>query len=216
MKGSWKTQFLRNARQPTGLDLETWTQFQTNVQKAFAPYDALGDALEELTALKMGSNTIEDHIAKYKILLDRSGVAETSPSAVDYFRKTLNIPLQRKLLEPTPPNSLQEWYKWAVRLDNNFRKMQRILGRAIGKTSEKAKEEPRRRWNFQKKDPNAMDVDTLAMAKRTEYMKKGLCFGCGKPGHLSRDCTEKRSLRATLPPGPQLLIPRHPEAHPRR
>ena len=190
---SWKAAFLRNAKQPTGLNLGTWAKFQTDVEKAFAPYDAPGDALEELTNLKMGTNAIDDHIARYKTLLARSGVPETSPSAIDYFRKTLNVPLQRKLLElPTPPKDLTEWYEWAARLDNNFRKMQRILGRAIGKTPEKAKEEPRRKWNFQKKDPNAMDVDVMTTEKRTEYMKKGLCFGCGKPGHLNKDCTEKK------------------------
>jgi hypothetical protein len=190
---SWKAAFLRDAKRPRGLDLGSWTQFLTDVETAFAPYDAPGDALEELTTLKMGTNTIEDHIAKYKTLLARSGVLETSPSAIDYFRKTLNIPLQRKLLDlPTPPKDLKEWYEWAARLDNNYRKLQRILGRPSGKFPEKAKEEPRKRWNFQKKDPNAMDVDALATEKRTEYMKKGLCFGCGKPGHLNRDCTEKK------------------------
>jgi hypothetical protein len=112
---SWKAAFLRNAKQPTGLNLNTWAKFQTDVEKAFAPYDAL----EELTNLKMGTNAIDDHIARYKTLLARSGVPDTSPSAIDYFRKTLNVPLQRKLLElPTPPKDLAEWYEWAARLDS--------------------------------------------------------------------------------------------------
>jgi hypothetical protein len=40
-----------------------------DLKAAFQPYDAPGDALEELTELKMGNTTIEDHIAKYKIIL---------------------------------------------------------------------------------------------------------------------------------------------------
>ena len=37
-----------------------------------------------------------------------------------------------------------------------------------------------------------MDVDALTMEQRNEAMKKGLCFGCGKQGHLSKDCPDKK------------------------
>ena len=33
-----------------------------------------------------------------------------------------------------------------------------------------------------------MDVDTMTTEKRTYLMRKGLCFKCEKPGHLSKDC----------------------------
>ena len=39
--------------------------------------------------------------------------------------------------------------------------MQQILGQSTGKTPEKGKEEPKQRWNIQRQDPDAMDVDTL-------------------------------------------------------
>ena len=74
---SWKAQYLRNTITDTGLDLGTWRDFITKVQDAFAPYDAPGDALEEITNLKMGNTPIDDHIAQYQILLDRSGVPVT-------------------------------------------------------------------------------------------------------------------------------------------
>ena len=173
---SWKTTFLQNATTGTGLDLGTWATFIAKLKEDFKPYDAPGDALEELITLKMGNNSIEDHIARYKVLLKKSKVPKDSPSAIDYFRKTLNLPLQRKLLElATPPTDLKDWYEWASRLDNNYRKLQQILHRSAGKYTEK-KEEPRRRWNFQKRerDPDAMDVDALNVEKRNEMMKKGL------------------------------------------
>ena len=200
---SWKGQFLRNAQNTGGFNLGTWDQFQDDLKDAFKPYDAPGDALEELIALKMEKNTIEDHIARFKILLSRSGVPENSPSAIDYFRKTLQIPLQRKLLElPTQPKDLKGWYEWASRLDNNFRKMQRILGRNPGKPDDKGKMNSNsgRRWNFQqRKDPNAMDVDAMSIEKRTEMMKRGLCFRCEKPGHLSKDCPDKSQSNSFQP-----------------
>ena len=122
---SWKGQFLLSARKPSGLDLGTWAEFETDLTTAFKPYDAPGDALKKITALKMGESSIEDHIARYKVLLTKAGILEDTPSAIDYFRRSLNVPLQRKLLElPTPPKDQKEWYEWAQWLDNNYRRMQ--------------------------------------------------------------------------------------------
>ena len=67
---SWKAQYIRNAITDTGLDLGTWADFITRVRDSFAPYDAPGDALEEITNLKMGTTPIDDNIARYQILLD--------------------------------------------------------------------------------------------------------------------------------------------------
>ena len=90
---SWKGQFIRNAQGPTGLDLGTWTQFVKELTNAFQPYDTPGDALENITNMKMGNNTIEDHTARFQTLLEKSGVPKDSPLAIDYYQKTLNVPL---------------------------------------------------------------------------------------------------------------------------
>ena len=83
---------------------------------------------------------------------------------------------------------LPEWYKKALKTDNDYHKVQRIIKRDGPK-----KEEGRPRWNFQKeKDDNGMDVDIITKTykaitdeERAELMKKGLCFWCRKGGHLS-------------------------------
>jgi hypothetical protein len=131
------------------------------------------------------------------MLVTRSGLDTTSAAVIDYFRESLNIPLQRRILSlENPPKTLKDWYDWAAKLDNNFRRMQQILGRNDrGKTtnaSEKKKEEPRRRWNIQRRDPDAMDIDALTTEQREEMMRKGLCFVCRKPGHISKDCPDRK------------------------
>lgn len=111
----WKEQFLQNTTTGTGL---TWMKFRADMKEAFIPHNEPGDALKELTTLKMGNSTIEAHISRYKFLLSRSRVPESCPSVIDNFIKTLNVPLQMEL--PTPPKDLKEWYEWAWRLDNNY------------------------------------------------------------------------------------------------
>ena len=55
---------------------------------------------------------------------------------------------------------------------------------------------------FTKKDPNAMDVDLLSTEKRDKAMRKGLCFGCKKHGHLNRDCPDKKKMTRAYTPIP--------------
>ena len=154
--------------------------------------------------MRQGSTSIEDHVAKFKVLLADSGVIEDSPTALDYFQKSIRVPLLKKILDQdNVPETLPEWYKKALKIDNDYHKVQRIIKRDGPK-----KEEGRPRWNFQKeKDDNVMDVDVITKTykamtdeERAELMKKGLCFQCRKGGHLSRDCPEKKGKATTSQP----------------
>jgi len=156
------------------------------LKSSFEPYDAPGDALEQMKNMRLRDGSIDQHIANFKMAVTKSGLDEDSPAVVDYFRESLTMALQRRIMTlEEPPTTLKEWCKWAQKTDNNYKKMQRVVDRSRQNATNngKKREEPNRRWILPRKDPNTMDVDSITTEQRTEMMRKGLCFKCKKPGH---------------------------------
>ena len=178
---SWRTAFLRKSITAKGdPNFRKWDGFLRDLRSSFRPYDKEGDALNETIKMRQGNATIEDHVARFKVLLADSGVMEDSPAALDYFQKSIRVPLLKRILDrDNVPETLDEWYRKALKVDNDYHKVQRIIRRDAPK-----KDEGKPRWNFRKeRDDNAMDVDvitkiykTMTDEEKAELMKKGLCF----------------------------------------
>ena len=85
--------------------------------------------------LKMGNNTsIEEHVSKFKMLVTQSKL-EKNDAVTEYFRESLPIALQKNVMSlAEPPTTLDEWYKWAIKLHNNFIRMRSAIAKAQGKT----------------------------------------------------------------------------------
>ena len=110
---------------------------------------------------------------------------------VEYFRETLPIPLQKNIMTlEKPPTTLNKWYKWAIKLQNNFVHMKSAIaksqnqgGNAPPTLNKKLNEKGPQKFYFDvgKKDPNAMDIDVMSMEKQAALMRKGACFICEEP-----------------------------------
>ena len=171
------------------LTLGMYKSFIEEIEKDFSPYDAPKDTIYKMKELRLGKSSIEEHVSKFKMLVTKSRLAKKDTVA-EYFRETLLIQLQTKIMSlHTPPTTLDEWYKWAIQLQNNFMRMQSAINRTRGnhaapttnnkKTDNKG---PRRFYFYHShKDPNAMDVDAMTTQEREDIMRKGLCFGCKSP-----------------------------------
>ena len=123
---SWKEEFFDTAEQTAAqtkatIDLGTYTKLIDDITKDFSPYDAPKDAIYEMKELKMGNNTsIEEHVSKFKMLVTQSKLAKND-AVTEYFRESLPIALQKNVMSlAEPPTTLDDWYKWAIKLHNNF------------------------------------------------------------------------------------------------
>ena len=59
----------------------------------------------------------------------------------------------------------------------------------------------------EKKDPNAMDIDTLTFEERQMLMKEGKCFKCRKTGHRVADCPDETDRKGKKKEEPQKVDP---------
>ena len=98
---AWADQFVEHAMaQPkpaTGLlNLGTYTTFRKDLIDAFSAFDTPGDALDQMKTLRMkNGDSIDEHIAKFKMLLAESKLSDQSAAVIDLFRETLTVPLQQ-------------------------------------------------------------------------------------------------------------------------
>jgi hypothetical protein len=93
---TWKAQFIDEANtQPACANpnnkLGTYATFRKHLIKACSMFDSVGDALDKLQALRMKKNdSINKHIAKFKMLAAESKIDTTNPLTIELFKETLS------------------------------------------------------------------------------------------------------------------------------
>jgi Retrotransposon gag protein len=148
--------------------LETYTQFRKNLMEAFSMFDSVGDALDELRSLRKKKNeSIDEHIAKFKMLAAESKIDTTNPLSTKLFKETLPWGLTLELMKlETLLKIINDWYKWVATLDHRFHKVNRAIERTRGNSGKE--KTPQRKYHFPQKerDPNAIDVNRLTVKER--------------------------------------------------
>jgi hypothetical protein len=141
---------------------------------------------------KKKTESIDEHIAKFKLLVAESKIDMTNPLTIKLFKETLpwGLTLQLMRLE-TPLKTIADWYKWAAELDHKHTKINRVVERTRGSSSGKDKAS-QKKFYFprRERDPNAMDVDRLTIEERDKLLKEGKCFRCRRTGHRANECPE--------------------------
>jgi len=174
------------------LALSFMTEGKDAVKAAFDPINEQGEAVAQLKLLKQ-DGPVDDYVARFRIISPKTGITDQR-ALLEYFYDGLDPKLlERIYTKDTPPTTLEGWYTAAATLDTQMRRVQNLVkGQKdrIGATTEALKH------GKAPQKPDSIGVNRLTMEQRTEYQQKGLCFRCGKPGHMSRDHNKRK------PPGP--------------
>jgi Retrotransposon gag protein len=127
---TWKAQFIKEAyAKPASTNpnarLGTYTQFRKDLVEAFSMFDSVGDVLDELQSLrKKKDESIDEHIAKFKMLAAKSKIDTTNPLSIELFKETLPWALMLQLMRlETPLKTIDDWYKWVASLNHWFHKL---------------------------------------------------------------------------------------------
>jgi Retrotransposon gag protein len=126
---TWKAQSIEEAyAKPISANpnnsLGTYTMFRKELIKAFSMFD-FGDALDKLRSLrKKKTDSIVEHIARFKMLATESKIDITNPLTIELFKETLPWALTVQLMKlETLLRAIDDWYKWAATLDYKHHKL---------------------------------------------------------------------------------------------
>jgi hypothetical protein len=127
---TWKAQFIEEAYAKPILAnpnnrLETYATFRKELIEAFSMFDSVGDTLDELQSLKKKkTDSIDEHIARFKMLATESKIDTTNPLTIELFKETLPWALTVQLMKlETPLKTIDDWYKWAATLNHKHHKL---------------------------------------------------------------------------------------------
>jgi len=201
----WKEQYIGSRVRNGVLHLPTWKEFEEKLLEDFRFEDQVRGAMAKLEKIQQGNRNVEEFITQFKLLVGQAGLTTESFTdnvhLIGMFRKALHPRLAERILYGEAiPDTIEGWYKKAIQYEGNFRmanafkqignRFQPNYGAFGGNQNWNNKRSPQR-------DPNAMDVDAIAVnaltpEERSDLMRRGACFHCRQIGHISQNCPKKR------------------------
>ncbi|PFH44824.1 hypothetical protein AMATHDRAFT_165991 [Amanita thiersii Skay4041] len=153
-----------------------------NIYKAFRDPNKQATTIQEITTIKQGSKSAEEHVQLFKQSYMQSGYGETA--GVHEFKRSLNSPLLDKCMAVLKlPTTLEKWYELVIRLDCQWRqavaerKLFATRGGSSAGTQTGTTQHTNQPGNTQQQDPNAMQVNRNQGPLR--------CYNCGQTGHMA-------------------------------
>src|SRR5260221_1219398 len=177
----------------------TWAEFVEELDKMFADLNCQATARRKLATLHQGDSSVEELIREFEIHRPISGLGNVG--LVDCFEQVIHPCLRESIycLEPMP-STWAEWKRKTSLLDNQWREFQDTQPKATSAKSSSFRPSSVAPFTITTSStssskpsappvpsgPQPMDLDCTNPVKRDPH--SGLCFNCGKPGHIAKVC----------------------------
>src|ERR1700678_3367670 len=178
---AWKEAFVRDVINTPTNDFGSLKQFTIDLKKAFEASDLEGDARAKLRQLKQGKDSVDDYVAQFRILAGKAKMTN-DVALTEYFIEGINTGILQKIFaQEKLPTTITEWYEHTSRHDSHYQRVQEILGRRRGTTSQVQTTNDMKKpfipkFTPKEQDPNTMHVERLSRNERTEHVAKSQWF----------------------------------------
>ncbi|PFH46215.1 hypothetical protein AMATHDRAFT_155921, partial [Amanita thiersii Skay4041] len=157
-----------------------------DIYKVFGDPNKQAMAIQEITTIKQGSQSAEEHVQLFKQAYMRSGYGETA--GIHEFKWSLNSPLLDKCMAiPELPSTLEKWYKLVIHLDRQWRQVvaERKMFTTCGGSSTGGQTGTTQHASQQGQTQGYNQHQGLTQQALHRNRTPFRCYNCGQTGHMA-------------------------------